>query len=82
METTGKYSVKLYKCTRCGLEQKHGTNHWGEIYPTCRGCSWKNPRQPQVTMECLEAMPDGYSKPEPWKMVKLGDVAEIISIHQ
>jgi len=78
MQTTGKYSVKLYKCTRCGLEQKHGTNHWGEIYPRCKGCSWKNPMDPTAVMVCLETMPSGYEKLAPWKKVKLGDVCGII----
>lgn len=75
--TTGKISVKLYRCTRCGREERRSTNHWGDIYPTCPGCSWKNPMQPQTTMECLEPMPEGYAKPEPWKFVRLGDVATI-----
>ena len=29
--------------------------------------------------ECLEPVPEGHAKPEPWKQVKLGDVAEVIS---
>jgi len=78
METIGKYSRKLYKCTRCGLEQEHGTNHWGDIYPSCKGCSWKNPLDPCPVMECQEKMPEGYKKPAKWKKVKLGDIADII----
>lgn len=27
--------------------------------------------------ECLEKLPKGWKRPENWKMVKLGDVAEI-----
>ena len=77
-KTTGRYSVKLYKCARCGLEQKHGTNHWGEIYPRCGGCSWKNPLAPQAAMVCLEQAPPGYGKPEPWKTFKLGSLCKVV----
>lgn len=78
LPTTGPVSVKLYRCTRCGREEKHSTNHWGDIYPRCEGCSWKNPMDPSVVMECLEPMPNGYAKPEPWQKVRLGDVAKIV----
>lgn len=79
MPTTGKYSVKEYRCTRCGHVSRIGTNHWGECYPSCSECSWKNPMQPMVAHECLEPMPEGFTKPKPWKIVKLGDVAEVVS---
>jgi len=75
MPTTGKYSLKDYKCTRCGRIEKHGTNHWGEIYPRCSGCSLKHPLDPNVVWECLEQMPEGYTKPEQWQKVRLGDIS-------
>ena len=75
--TTGKLSMKLYRCTRCNHESYHGTNHWGEIYPTCPRCSWKNPLQPQVPHECLEKCPKTHDLPAKWKMVRLGDICEI-----
>lgn len=69
--TTGKYSHKPYKCTGCGTEKSQGTNHWGAIYPYCRRCC-------KITVwECLEPVPEGYGVPEPWKIVKLGDIADI-----
>ena len=75
---TGKYSQKMYKCRRCGHEELHGTNHWGAIYPfSCKGCSWKHPMARQVTMDCLEPVPEGYDIPEEWKTVTLGDIVEI-----
>jgi hypothetical protein len=77
MKTTGKYSVKPYRCRRCGHEEEHGTNHWGAIYPTCKGCSWKNPLAPQTVMDCLEPCPPGYKKPEEWRTVTLGEICEI-----
>ncbi len=80
MPTIGAISVKPYQCTRCGREEKHSTNHWGEIYPRCGGCSWKNPLDPAPVWKCLEAVPEGYAKPEPWKKMRLGDVAEVIAI--
>ena len=79
-KTTGRYSHKMYRCTRCGREESHGTNHWGDIYPSCDCCSWKNPLDPSSAWECMEEMPEGYEKPEPWKKVKLGDIAEIVEI--
>ena len=69
--TTGKYSHKPYRCTQCGREESHGTNHWGSIYPYCTTCITT------TVWECLEAVPEGYSIPEEWKLVKLGDIAEI-----
>lgn len=72
MKTTGKYSHKLYRSKCCGYEEKHGTNHWGEFYNTyCKGCGQYS------TWECLEPVPEGYTKPEPWKTVRLGDICEI-----
>jgi len=70
--TTGKYSYKLYRCTTCGLEKELGTNHWGECYPACSIC------RKQTVWECLEPLPEGYTRPDPWKFVKLGDVADIL----
>lgn len=71
MKTTGPVSVKLYKCRTCGETSYHGTNHWGAIYPWCKGCHGV------VVMDCLEPMPEGYEKPEEWKCAKLGDIATI-----
>lgn len=76
--TTGKYSVKKYKCRRCGLVSEHGTNHWGAIYPPCHGCSWKNPMEPFVAMDCLEPCPETHDLPPEWKMVKLGEVCHVL----
>ena len=74
MKTTGKYSVKPYECTECGNEIETGTNHWGECYPFCKVCGKHTPHM------CTEEVPEGYGTPEPWKMVKLEDVCEIIEI--
>lgn len=30
-------SYKLYRCTKCGNEEKLQTNHYGECYPFCKG---------------------------------------------
>ena len=78
MPTTGKYTHKKYRCKSCGFESMIGTNHWGECYPRCKNCGWKRPMECGQVHECLEPMPEGYDKPEPWKMVKLGDICEII----
>lgn len=73
---TGKVSHKQYKCTRCGHVSSQQTNHYGETYGPCV-CNWKNPMKGNPVHECLETRPEGWEKPEPWKMVKLGDIAEI-----
>jgi hypothetical protein len=75
--TTGKYSHKKYRCTRCGHESMIGTNHWGPCYPFCKGCSWSHPMQPQSGHICLEAPPEGMGIPQPWVFAKLGDIAQI-----
>jgi len=76
-KTTGKYSMKRYQCMRCGRIEMQGTNHWGEIYPTCQDCSWKNPLAPQSAWKCLEKMPKGYKLPPKWEFVRLGDIAKV-----
>lgn len=77
MPTTGAYSNKKYRCKSCGFESMIGTNHWGECYPRCVKCGWKHPIETGQVHECLEQPPEGFSKPEPWKHVKLGDIAII-----
>lgn len=67
--TTGKHSVKKYECTACGAVEKHGTNHWGDIYPRCRSCGWKRPMG--QTFTCLEPCPETHDKPQSWKVAKL-----------
>jgi hypothetical protein len=29
---------------------------------------------------CLELMPDGFTEPEPWPVVRLGDIAEVLFV--
>jgi hypothetical protein len=72
LPTTGKYSYKQYKCTKCQGEYPIGTNHYGECYPLCRKCGHV------ATHVCLEPVPEGMGVPEPWKLVKLGDICEIV----
>ncbi len=71
LKTTGKYCVKPYKCQGCGTVKQIGTNHWGECYPFCQKC------RTSTVWECQEPVPEGYKKPAPWKLVKLGDITEI-----
>ena len=78
MKITGKISSKRYRCSECGHESNHSTNHYGQFYDRCPSCSWKSPMSPIKVFECLEPLPEGWGKPEPWKMVKLGDIAEIV----
>lgn len=68
--TTGKLSYKTYECMNCGKRTDHQTNHWGEIYARCTACG-------HTRLFCTEDPPEGYGIPEPWKMVKLGDICEI-----
>jgi hypothetical protein len=34
----GKITVKNYYCPACGNKEKHSTNHFGEIYSSCKKC--------------------------------------------
>jgi hypothetical protein len=78
MPTTGKVTLKRYRCTGCGHESVHSTNHFGEFYDRCLKCSRKTSTDPIKVHECLEPLPEGWQKPEPWKKVKLGDVVEFV----
>lgn len=33
-----KITIKKYYCPTCGNEEKHSTNHYGEIYSGCKKC--------------------------------------------
>lgn len=37
-QTITKYAIREYKCPVCGNIEKHGTNHFGEIYCPCKKC--------------------------------------------
>lgn len=74
-------SSKKYKCQRCGYEMMTTTNHYGEIYPRCPNCSWKYPLSPQSTFKFVGKIPKNAWIPEPWKKVKLGDVADIETLN-
>lgn len=78
--TTSKISYKRYQCTACGHVSEQQTNHYGDCYPPCRKCGWKRPMETGQRHICLEAVPEGMGVPAPWKMVKLGDIAEIKEI--
>ena len=79
LPTTRKYEVKPYHCAKCGFKKQIGTNHFGECYSLgsynqCPKCPhWNNP----TTWICDLPLPKGMAKPEPWKIVKLGDVCKI-----
>jgi hypothetical protein len=73
VKTTSKYSVKKYKCCKCGNVSNHGTNHYGHIYPPCKQCG-------HIEHECMEPVPDGMGVPERWTLVKLGDICDIRTI--
>ena len=62
MTTTGKISSKRYRCVHCGHESTMTTNHWGEVYSRCAGCSWKRPGEGD-RHECLDPMPEGFTNP-------------------
>jgi hypothetical protein len=70
---TGKISYKNYKCTECGYESKHQTNHYGEIYPGCPKCARPGPKR----HVCLDPIPAGWDVPTPWKLVSLRDICTI-----
>lgn len=80
MKTTGKITTKLYRCKKCGFEERHATNHYGDIYNIrCKGdCALGSPLDFFQAFECLDPIPDGWGVPEPWVEVRLGDIVEVI----
>ena len=82
MQKIGKVTLKRYKCKNCGFESMYSTNHYGSIYPKCSNCGWKHPMMMGQIHECLEPLPEGWEKPEEWKIVKLSDVCEISEVKE
>jgi predicted nucleic acid-binding Zn ribbon protein len=78
LQTTGKVSFKRYQCKDCGNIVELSTNHYGEIYPTCRKCGWKHPDSLGQVHTCLEPVPSGWSVPKPWTSIKLNDLIKIL----
>lgn len=82
MQTTSKVSSKLYRCTHCEQEHAVTTNHYGETYGRCPNGSCVS-RRPTINAtyqpprhECLEPLPDGMARPEPWKATRLKDIVQ------
>ena len=82
--TTGKVTTKRYRCAHCSAEHDVATNHYGEVYSRCPNSSCLS-RRPSCNSTyqpprhvCLDELPQGMGRPEPWKVVKLGDVLEIV----
>jgi hypothetical protein len=78
MKTTSAWSMKKYQCISCDHISLIGSNHYGEIYPKCIKCGWKNPMEMGQVHKCLEPVPSDMGVPEHWKLVKLGDVCDIV----
>ena len=76
---TSRVSSKRYRCVHCGAESMISTNHYGEVYSRCDSCAWKRPGQGNRHV-CLELVPEGMGAPEPWQLVKLGDICEIVAV--
>lgn len=82
--TTGKVTYKLYRCAHCETEHKVSTNHFGEVYSRCPNPNCVS-RRPVVNAThkpprhvCLEPLPEGWDRPTPWKIVRLGDIADVV----
>jgi len=69
-----RMSYKNYECSECGATKSKQTNHFGEIYPYCSYC------RKQTVWKMTDSVPEGAWIPEPWKMVRLGDICEIKTI--
>jgi DNA-directed RNA polymerase subunit RPC12/RpoP len=41
-QRTGRAEWKSYRCLACGHVQSISTNHYGECFDYCGGCSWKS----------------------------------------
>jgi len=70
LKTIGMVTRKRYKCTKCGNITWESTNHYGKIYDVCRKCG-------NIGQVCMDKLPKGWGRPPEWKVVRLGDVAEI-----
>jgi hypothetical protein len=84
VKTVGPITRKRYRCTHCEQESVQATNHYGETYGSCENfqCVSRRPmgnatRKPP-RHECLEALPEGWEKPEPWKQVDLGEFFGVV----
>lgn len=82
MKTASTLCYKPYKCSQCGFEKQIQTNHFGECYSlgnynACPNCA---PFKRPTTWICQLDCPPDMQKPAPWKIVKLGDICEIVKI--
>ena len=58
-----KMKRKAYACTKCGKEEEHETNHWGNIYNiACSVC------ETLTEWSVSEEIPEDGWIPEPWSM--------------
>ena len=73
--TTGTYSMKDYRCQKCGHVEKHGTNHWGRIYLCNAGRKCQSCGEPLI-MDCVEPCPETHQLSEPWQATTLGELLE------
>ena len=73
MKVTGKVTTKNYECCDCGHKHSVSTNHYGEIYSRCPKCSWKVGQG--LKHKCTDPLPKGWTVPEPWKRITLGEIA-------
>ncbi len=84
-------TFKAYRCAKCGHEKQIETNHYGECYSLgnynrCPKCGplppdKKHPQwvqYPVTVWQCAEPVPEGGFVPEKWKLVRLGDIVEIV----
>lgn len=78
--TTEKIRGKEYVCGSCGHKKVINTNHYGECYSfgNWNRCPKCPPMNLPTVWVCTESPPEHMDKPEPWKIVKLGDVATIV----
>ena len=72
-------STKPYRCKECGHKIMQQTNHYGETYSlgSYSACPVCPPYKRPTTWIFDGVLPDGAWVPEPWRTVKLGDIATI-----
>lgn len=81
MKTTSKISVKPFHCEKHpDVIKNQSTNHYGQTYSfgNYNKCPKCTPMEITVWI-CNLSCPEGMSKPENWKTVKLGDIYEIVT---
>lgn len=72
MKTLQQYATrKPFQCNGCNSEKEWLTNHYGEVYDWCSVCC------NTVVWNMTDEIPEGFTTPAKWRLVKLEDLEQI-----